>query len=573
MNKRWLTGPALLAVLQLAGCAGLPGQGAALEPEVRFAQIPLDPATRERAELFYDLLVAELAGRSGDLSLATEYYLRAARESDDPRVAEQAARVALYRKDYKRALAATERWLALDPDNMEAHQTAGLLLMMQHRPAEATEHFIRFIDASDDKETAFAQLSLLFARKSLTDEALAVLGRLRTRYPQVSFAHKAYAEVAFRAERLDDALAAVDEALRLAPDDQAARILRDRILLASGRVDEALRDMKRMVTRHPRDVALLHNYARMLVQAERYEDALDIYQRARRLAPDDLDLVYATALLQIELKRYDAARANLERLLESPHRRNEAAYYLGRIAEAQKHYDEAIAWYSRLQQGEYSLDAQLRIARLLAKLGQIDAAREHLARLRNGTDSEAVQIRTILTEGEILREAGRYQDAWNLYDRYLKLHPDSIDLLYARGMVAEKIGRLDLLERDLRAVLKRDPENASALNALGYTLADRTDRYQEAYDLIKRALAIRPDDPAILDSMGWVLYRLGRLEEAERYLRQALDKLYDPEIAYHLVEVLLAQDRREEAQKVLDKARAEFPDDERLKRVAGKLAS
>ncbi len=199
---------------------------------------------------------------------------------------------------------------------------------------------------------------------------------------------------------------------------------------------------------------------------------------------------------------------------------------------------------------------------LLAKQDKLDSAREHLHAIRSRNSKEGVRL--YLVESELLIEADRHADARGVYDHALAEHPEDSDLLYARAMLAEKMDRLDLLEEDLRSIISREPNNAQALNALGYTLADRTDRYQEAYEFISRALEIKPDDYYILDSMGWVLYRLGRHQEALEYLRRAAGLTDDSEVAAHLGEVLWVTGDKAGAHKVWESALETTPDDERL---------
>jgi tetratricopeptide (TPR) repeat protein len=191
-----------------------------------------------------------------------------------------------------------------------------------------------------------------------------------------------------------------------------------------------------------------------------------------------------------------------------------------------------------------------------------------LQQLRDQMPDDAVTL--FLIEGEMLRQHDADQQAMALYDRALAAQPDNPDLRYARAMVAVGLDRVELLESDLRHIIDQDPEHADALNALGYTLADRTDRLAEAKELIERALALKPDEPAIKDSMGWVLYRMGDPAAAEPYLRDALDSVFDPEIAAHLGEVLWALGRRDEARAIWDRALEADPEHEYLLRILGK---
>jgi tetratricopeptide (TPR) repeat protein len=554
---------AVLSISLGAGCASLQG------PSDHTTTTPISSTkvnsnVASRAELIYQLLVGEIAGKQGAIEAATEHYLKASELSPDPQIAARTARIALYSKNYDLALGAVNRWLELEPNSVEAHQTAGVLLVRMEKPAESAKHFISLIDQEEDAEMSFAQIGLLLGRDKVTDSEFKVMALLREHYPNTVHAHRSYAELAYRGKQYDSAETATADALRLDPNDRASRILQNRILLETGKVDKGLRGMQALLATSSDDIDLRHDYARMLVKAKRYDQALTEYEKVYSAAPDDLDLLYSKALLEIELKHYDKARVSLKKLLQSPHHSNEAIFYLGRVNEEQQAYEQAIGWYSKIRDGEYYFEAQSRVADMLASLGHLPEAREHLARVRNQIDNEALQVRLYLSEGQLLRNAGAYQESYDFYDKILEKFPDNTDLIYARAMTAEKLGHLDWLERDLRWIIEREPDNATALNALGYTLADVTDRHKEAQKYIHKALELRPDDPAVLDSAGWVNYRMGNYNEAERYLRKALTNLEDAEIASHLGEVLWAKGQREDAKKTIRNALKSSPKDSRL---------
>ena len=257
----------------------------------------------------------------------------------------------------------------------------------------------------------------------------------------------------------------------------------------------------------------------------------------------------------------------MKKLVEMNQREGEAQYYLGRIYEKRRQYAEAIEWYQQVHDGEYQFDARLRIADMLGESGQIDEAMKHLDAMLKGSQSDGALVRIYITKGELLRGARRYEQAMEVFNTALDIVPGNTDLLYARALVAEKLGRIDLLEADIHTILKTEPDNAHALNALGFTLADQTDRYEEAYAYLKRAIEIMPDDPAIIDSWGWVHYRLGNYDEAIRQLHKALSRFDDSEIAAHLGEVLWVTGKRDEAIEVWQKALKKSPDDPVLQGV------
>ena len=298
-----------------------------------------------------------------------------------------------------------------------------------------------------------------------------------------------------------------------------------------------------------------------------YEKARAEFEKLLQAAPDDAELLYTLGLLSLESQRLDDAEKYMMMLIRLDERDGEAQYYLGRIYENRKQYDQAIEWYRQVLVGDYLFDARLRIADMMGLSGQTDAAIEHLDAMLKGSQSNGSLVRIYVAKGELLRLAHRYEESLAVFNTALEIVPGNSDLLYARALVAERLGRIDQLEADLRFILKAEPDNAHALNALGFTLADQTDRYEEAYGYLKRAIEIMPDDPAIIDSLGWVQYRLGNYEESIRLLRKALSRFDDPEIAAHLGEVLWVSGNQQEARGIWQKALEKSPDDPVLLKV------
>jgi tetratricopeptide (TPR) repeat protein len=284
-------------------------------------------------------------------------------------------------------------------------------------------------------------------------------------------------------------------------------------------------------------------------------------------APKEPDVLFALGILSLQLDDTASAREYFTRLNDTGQRKDDAAFYLGQVEENAGNAEAALSWYLKVG-GDNESDAQVRVARIYAGQGQIERSREVLQRLRDEQADNAAAL--FLIEAELLKGVGLDQDAMAVYDVALTQFQGNPDLLYARALHAASMDRVDILERDLTAVLEKDPANSEALNALGYTLADRTDRYAEALGYIQRAMEIKPDEPAILDSMGWVQYRLGNLQEALKYLRRAVERTRDGEIAAHLGEVLWAMGERDEAWRVWEGALAEFPDHAYLLRVVGR---
>ncbi len=551
--------------LAMLGCAsvGTDRPSEAIGTDTRIVQDRPDARDPE-AELLFELMAGEMAGHLGDLEGSVAHYVKAAQLSQDPAVAERATRIALYGGQMEAARQAAERWTALAPDNLDAQQTLAILYLREGQTVRAIEHFERVIAAAGAQGKGYLLVGASLEREKDTEQALKVMRALVERHPRSAQAHLAYAHLALKAKRYPVAVSEASRALALDPKLVDARTVRAGARFKLGETEQALQDMAFAVKARPENTELRINYGRMLVQAKRYEQARSVFGALIREQPDNPDLLYTLGLLNMQEERYREASGYLRRLIDTGKRTDEGYYYLGRIAEERKAYQEALGWYRKVSDGEYYLDAQSRIAAIYVELGDIAKARAHLATLRNQTSDVDTQVRLYLAEGQLLRDAKRYKDAMDLYNQALKRYPGNTDLLYARALIAEKLDRIDLLEADLKAILSEEPDNATALNALGYTLADRNERIPEALSYIKKALEVKPDDPTVIDSMGWVQYRLGNYREAERYLRKAYGLLEDPEIAGHLSEIMWVQGRKAQALEVLDKALEKDPEDDYL---------
>ena len=514
-------------------------------------------------DVLYKLLVGEFASHLGDLTLSLENYLEAARETRDAGVAARAVKIAVMAQDNERALEAGRLWYQFDPSSVEARQVLASLLLRTGDIDAAVEHLDEIVRTmADPPDSGFRRAAELLAGEKDSAVATAAMRQLVLRHEKSAEAHLALAQLLVRDGETEEALATVGRASGLKPDDERIAIFRARVLQRMDEVERALESLSDFVERVPDASTARMTYARILVDAERYDEALAVFERLVTNAPDDDEARFALGLLLVQTDRLDDAAHHLEQIPNASPRRDSAHFYLARIAESQQRLDDAIASYRRVRGGEHRLNAQIRVAMLLAENGDLESARRHLRGVRTTTTQELVRIQ--LAEGGLLMRAERYEEAMSTYDESLERLPGNTDLLYARGMLAERMDRLDVLERDMREIISRDPDNAEALNALGYTLADRTDRYEEAHELIMRAVELKPDDHYIVDSLGWVLHRMGRHEEALEHLRRALSITPDPEIAAHLGEVLWVLGQEVEAREVWNAALEESPDDKNL---------
>jgi tetratricopeptide (TPR) repeat protein len=574
--RPWL--PLLLAAL-LGACAqpGGPRQAQPApepEPAAVTEPAPLPELTTDAGldeQLLYDLLLGEIAGQRGELDAALAHLLSASRQSRDPRLAERALRVAVYARQSQAALQAAQRWVELDASNLEARQALAALALREGLHDEALEQLDYLLTrASAEDPRSFEQLSSLLAREANEAAALALMGRLAERHAGNPHAQLAHARLAAHNQEWTLALGAVNRALVLDPQLGQAQVLRARVRVQMGEPEAALEELAAAVKRQPGDGQLRLAYARLLVELGQVEAARSQFHTLARQEPDNPEILFPLALLALEAEQPGDAERYLRRLLELGSHQQEAWYYLGQLAETRAEHEQALDWYSRVEpDAQHWLEIQVRMAHLEARLDRMAEARARLQDLR--ARDPGTTLRLFLEEGVILTRAGQHAEALALYNRVLQVHPDNDDLLYARALAAERLDRLDIAEADLRGILERNPDDARTLNALGYTLADRTERYQEALEFIQRAAALEPDDPAIIDSLGWVHFRLGNLEQAREHLQRAYALQRDGEIAAHLGEVLWVMGERDAARQVWEEARGLDPDNPVLRATLERL--
>lgn len=515
-------------------------------------------------QIMFKLMLAEVAAQRGQPNVAVSAYLDLARETRDPRIARRATEVAWNARFVSAALEAVGIWLQADPQSTQAREIMVVLLLNQAQLAGARPHLEQWIAADPaNAGHSFLQLSSLLGRHKDKTEAAKLMRALAQPYPEVPEARLAVAQAAWNANEQQLALDEARAALRLRPDWELAALFQAQVLQRRSNA-EALQYLGDYLKTHPQAKDVRLNYARLLVNEKKFDEARKQFEALLRQHPENAEVTMAVALLAMQTKDYDAAEIQLKRALEIDYKDPDAVrYYLGQVNEERKRFDEALKWYGSIDQGEQYINAQARYAGVLAKQGQLAAARGHLQRVSPQNNQQRVQLAQ--AEAQLLREANEYQQAFDLLGQALEKLPDTPDLLYDHAMAAEKVNRIDVLESNLRRLIQLQPGHAHAYNALGYTLADRNERLPEARILIETALKLSPDDPFIMDSMGWVLYRLGQYKEGLDYLQRAFSLRPDPEIAAHLGEVLWADGQREQAQKIWAEMLKDHPQNEVLR--------
>lgn len=561
----------LLIFAGLAGCQGMPAniQEQATAP-VPDAREPTLAVSTWRADVLADLMVAEIAGQRGQLQVALEAYLRQAQALRDPQLAARATRIAWFARDRQRVREAATLWVELAPDEPEANANAIVALIQ----AGDIEGAFPLLDRLLDRRTAPLRFTYIVqyaleadaTTRARVDQALA---ELSVRHPKVARLWLARAVLAEADGELARALDFVRQARRLESDHAPAVTIEGRLLASLGRMDEARRVLASGSRQFPLDRELRLTHLQVLLEQGRGRDARKALQEMMENWPDDGDLGFSLAIVEWESGDPLAAEHRLLALAEAGYREDDAWFNAGRIALSRRDYATAAGHFQNVGGPQY-LSAQIQVALAWQRAGRADDALSLLGQLRIREPGASGQI--YIAESELLTRAGEAGEALAVLDRAVTEMPDNDDLLYARALAAERAGRIDITEADLRALLVHQPDNPMILNALGYTLADRTDRAEEAIGYIERAVTISPDDPAILDSMGWVLFRLGRAEEALTWLRRAHTLSRDGEIAAHLGEVLWHTGKRREAQRIWKRALVIDPDNRALRRTTERLA-
>ncbi|MGH8705557.1 MAG: tetratricopeptide repeat protein, partial [Burkholderiales bacterium] len=362
----------------------------------------------------------------------------------------------------------------------------------------------------------------------------------------------------------------IRRAAELRPDWEVAALYEAQLLQKRSPTDAAKR-LAGYLEKYPdsRDVRL--NYARVLIADKRFPEARAEFEKIVARHQGDSDAIYAVGLLAFQVKEYAIAEANMKRLLDLGYRDpNGVRYVLGQIAEEQKDWPGAIEWYKTIQRGEHAMPARMRTAQALAKQGKLEEARAFLRNVSVTAEPQRVQL--IIAESQLLREANLHREAFELLGQALEKSPEQPDLLYDHALTAEKLDRFDQLEASLKKLIQVKPDHAHAYNALGYSFADRNVRLPEARKLIEKALELAPEDFFIIDSMGWVLYRMGDLKGAAQHLRRAWDGRPDGEIGAHLGEVLWMLGERDEARRIWQEALKASPENETLQKTIKRLA-
>ncbi|MDG1924959.1 MAG: tetratricopeptide repeat protein [Pseudomonadales bacterium] len=556
----------------LAGCASqtvdpvAPGFSQVTESTDAVVSTPLEPGVLAFPEgTLLALLTAEVAGYRGDYQYALDQYLIEAEKTLDPGVAARVTRLAAYMKADDKLYQAASLWVQADPESLEAHQFLADQLVKRALYVDAFET-MQAIDRLGG-EAQFDYFAYRVGRMTTEDQQDLLLGlndmlAVNPSEPQILFSKAALLEA------LGDRPAALETAdilLSLKPDELNFIILKANLLSDLNQKQAAQELLSEQLVINPDQPRLRLLLARLLFEAQAFSDARVQYQILHEIRSEDGEILFALAMLSIEQADFAQARLHLGRLVRTDQRVNQAQYYLGLVAEKTGDVALALREFAKVDAGYEYLSAQGRIVELISVNRSLEDARSYLAKKKLAHNGLRSQFDLI--EGQLLSRVESEEALFEHLDEAIEAQAGDIPLLYFRAMSGQKYDRLDILERDLKQVLTLDPGNADAMNALGYTLADQTDRYDEAYALIEKALRLKPEEPAFIDSMGWVLYRLNRYEEAIDYLEQAFERFPNDEVAAHLGEVLWQSGKTRRAKRVWKEALSETPDSTFLQSV------
>ena len=514
-------------------------------------------------EILYALLTAELAGQRGQYDIALDGYMEVAKRTQDPKFSERAVMIAMYVKNSNKTKEALNLWLRQDPKNLSARKIAALLALRTGNKSEATEHLnAMIVFDSAGFESALLELTGVIEKEGRVDIIGDVLDDL-------SKQHKDKAEIYFiqsllALQKKDKNLAEtkIQQALRLKPDWEKALVLQAQIAVFSGDLDKAKLLLSDASDKYPENSKINRMFAQILIKTGGYKEAIEVYQKIILIDPKDVESQFAEGLVYLQLDQDQQAQDIFKKMLDQPDWRYQACFYLGKIEEKQGRLKKALSWFDQVIDGPFAFDASVSAISLLQKERRLEEANSRLSLLQIKFPKQ--KLRLLLVQADLYNQQKKYEEALAILTNGLIDFPNQKELLYTRALIAERINKLDIAEIDLKKILEIDPDNVEALNALGYTLLNNPGRYAEAEKFLRKALALEPNEAVIIDSYGWLQFKLGNFEAALKYLQQAYEKQPENEIAAHLAEVLWVLDRKDEAKKIFNKAIKGSLDDEYL---------
>lgn len=565
---------AIVLPLLFAACAQQPAKPQAAKHVEAAPEKPLPPKLPDIAlsdDLLYEFLLGEIAGQRGDLSIAAAAYADMAKKTQDPRIVSRALDVALFSGNARDALDMAKLLEKLDPNSQKAKQALSSLLAHSGNLAEARPSIEKLLAQQSGANLGKALLELdnLFASQQDRQAVLSTVKELTQPYLDQPEAHYAIAYSAWRANDTNLALEEADKAESMQPGWELPALLKLQILEQAdkSRIPPFVEDF---LGKYPKSQGVRLAYAKFLVSERKYTEARKEFVELKRNFPENREVAFAVGLLSLQLGDTDSAIAEFKNLLHEGYANPDLVrYYLGQSFEKRNEPLEAEKWYEAVGKGGQYLPAKARIALIVKKRKGLAAARSYLHHVPAKGSAEKIFL--IEAEAQMLHDAKDYEGAFSVLDKGLAKFPDSSNLLYDQAMAAEKIGKVRAAEKSLKKLIRLQPDFAQAYNALGYTLVVHTTRYKEALPLLEKALSLSPEDPFILDSMGWLQYKMGNKASSLNYLERAYSGQRDPEIAAHLAEVLWMSGRHQDARQLLESSLKQNPGSAALERSLKKF--
>lgn len=525
----------------------------ATEQSIKHTQSDLQIKEDEEYSAFstdtlFSLLVAEIAGQRQQYEISLANYLEQAQTTQDPAIAERATHIAQYLGSKRYAFEAAKVWVATAPNNPTAHQSLAQALISSGDFINAFEHMKTEFELTGESQFDFLALS---AQNLNIKDKLNLLSRLEL-FTQT---HSNYAPLWLSQGHLlsqlgeySAALITINKSLKLQQDYTTAQLAKSRVYHHLGQTEEALVLLDGLHTKVPSNKGIAILRAKVLIDLNRYQDARDAFYSLSQQFTNDDSIKLSLALLHMELQEYDEAIAIFNSLTVNKNISNDAYFYLAMIAEQQKDTSRALRNYDQIEPSQQFLPSIVKSSNILIYLENINAAREYIQYKREQFPEYTIEL--IQIEIELLSSHHDFSEGFQLASNALVEYPDNTSLLYSRGLLAEKMGDFPQLEKDLRRIITLEPDNAEALNALGYSMSNSTGRHKEALTLIEKALTLSPRNPAILDSLGWVHYKIGNLSYSLEILEKAFASFPDHEVSAHLGEVLWALGKKNEARDI-----------------------
>ncbi|GGC81568.1 tetratricopeptide repeat protein [Marinobacter halophilus] len=556
----------------LPGCAAFSGTSEPTAEAPKAEVITETEAVRDadfEPEVLYQLLAAEIAAQRGRYDVTLVNYLKAAKTSKDKGVITRAMRIAQTLNADNAQLQLAELWLELEPDNLLAHRVSAIQAVKRQNLEAALFHMEHIMEQDEDAD--FDSLAAMSANLPAPQqqELLALYEKLAERHPDTPELEYSIALLLKITGAPEQGLSRLEQLLAREADFQPAIVLKGDLLYQTGQTREALSYLTTSTRRYPANRQLGTLYGRILINEGELQAAQDEFERLVTRYPETPGLRLSYALVALENRQTELARRELTQLSEQGHHVDEANYYLGRLEEEAGNIPQAIGYYISVENGNYFFPALSRASELQAQAGKPDEAIANIQNLREVNPGQAENF--WLLEIDLLLDQQRKPAAMTAANDALEAFPDNVQIRYTRAMLHDTLGNTGQAEQDLRTVLAQQPDNAVALNALGYILTIRTERLEEARGYIEQALALDPGNPAILDSMGWVRFRLGDFESALTYLADAWAAYPDPEVAAHYGEALWVTGNEEQAQIIWEQGLEQAPNHDILRETIERL--